>query len=452
MRHLQSVFAAVALLLGCAELTSAAAPQVVWSEEAEKFATPGGMRFGAAVADDVAASGGKAVRIPHDAGSSGWSMVFSAPRMEMRGQALFTLWLRAENLPPLTPGFVLTLVAHDKQTGLWACNRQTRVYGVNLLTQGYTPITLALDVPWTAETYGPEVILQWDKPPDGVAPVMYLDKAEIAVPVFEAPRVLDVSPTKIRYQPRELVTVLTDLVNPTATLFEGTLVGEEIRAADTRREVFRENLRLAAGELRQVTSSYSLGPEEYGREIQVRLLAAGQEVASGRDFFAVSKLPLWVAGGASGDRSYWAGNSGAGSFYVGPASGQDSWRGVQYWRKMRRIYFEFSPGPRVTFPIWPPGTRSSPAAKGVWPTAAARPSSSRTGCSGRWGCGRSVTSTGPVGRNRATGCSSSTRSGSCTTPTARSAGTRWTAANGIAARTMPTSTPPATNISSFRPA
>ena len=231
MRHLQAVFASVLLLLGRVELASAAAPQVVWSEEAETFATPGGLRFGAAVADDAGASGGKAVRIPHDAGANGWSVVFSAPRMEMRGQVLFTLWLRAENLPPLTPGFVLTLVAHDKQTGQWAHHRQTRVYGVNLPTQGYTPITLALDVPWTAETYGPEVILQWDTPPDGVAPVMYLDKAEIAVPVFDAPRVLDVSPTKIRYQPRELVTVLHGFGQPNGC----NLRGDAGRRRDPRR-------------------------------------------------------------------------------------------------------------------------------------------------------------------------------------------------------------------------
>ena len=244
--------------------------------------------------------------------------------MEMRGQVLFSFWLRAENLPPLTPGFVVTLVAHDKQTGQWAHSRQTRVYGVNLQAEGYTRIALTLDVPWAAETYGPEVILQWDAPPQDVAPVMYLDKAEIALPALDAPRVLEVSPAKVRYQPLEQVTVLTRLVNPTAAALEGTLVGEEIRAADTRREVFRENVSLAAGEERQVTCSYPLGPEEYGREIRVRLLVGGQEVAEGRNFFAVSRLPLWVAGGASGDRSFWAGNSGADSFYVGPASAQDS--------------------------------------------------------------------------------------------------------------------------------
>jgi len=357
MRHLQAALVTVSLLAWAAALGSvAAASQVVWSEEAEKAATPSGLRFGAAVADDGAASGGRAVRIPYEPDANGWSVVYSAPRMEMRGQVLFTFWLRAENLPPLTPGFMLTLVAHDKQTGQWAFHRQTRVYGANLQTQGYTPVTLTLDVPWTAETYGPEVILQWDAPPKGVTPVMYLDKTELSIPVLDAPRVLEVSPAKIRYQPGEKVTVLTSLVNPTAAAIEGTLVGEEIRAADTRREVFQENVSLAAGQQKQVTSSYVLGAEEYGREIRVRLLVGGQEVASGRDFFAVSRLPLWVAGGASRDRSFWAGNSGAGSFYVGPASGQDSWRGVQYWKRMRRIYFEFF--------SWAPGDISDLAPAG----------------------------------------------------------------------------------------
>ena len=359
MRHHPAVLLIVPSLLWTTAL-AAAPPRVVWSEEAEKCVTTGGMRLGTAVVDDATASGGKAVRIPFQAGSNGWSVVFSAPRMEMRGQVLFTFWLRAENLPPLTPGFQLTLVAHDKQTGQWAFHRQTRVYGANLQPKGYTPVTLGLDVPWITETYGPEVILQWDAPPRGVTPVMYLDKVQIAIPVFDAPRVLEVSPAKIHYQPREKVTVLTSLVNPTTAAVEGTLVGEEIRAADTRREVFQEKVRLAAGEQKQVASSYSLGAEEYGREIRVQLLADGKEVAFGRDFFAVSRYPLWVAGGSSGDRSFSAGNSGAHSFYVGPASSQDSWRGVQYWKKMRRIYFEFF--------SWAPGDLSDLAPiKGLFP-------------------------------------------------------------------------------------
>lgn len=348
MRFHQAMIIVVSVLLWTATGEAvAAASKVVWSDEAENSARPSGMRFRTAVVDDATASGGKTVRIPCDADAQGWSMVYSVPRMEMRGQVLFTFWLRAENLPPLTPGLMVTLVAHDKQTGEWAFHRQTRVYGVNLRAQGYRPITLALDVPWTADTYGPEVILQWDAPPQDVTPVVYLDKSEISVPAFNAPRVLGVSPAKIRYQPQERVTVTTSLVNPTAAAIEGTLVGEEVRAADTRWEVFRENVILAAGEEKQVTNSYALGAEEYGREIRVRLVVDGQDVAGGRDFFAVSQHPLWVAGGSSADRSFHAGNSGGHSFYVAPASSQDSWRGVQYWRKMRRIYFEFfswSPG------------------------------------------------------------------------------------------------------------
>ena len=177
---------------------------------------------------------------------------------------------------------------------------------------------------------------------------------------------LEVSPEKIRYQPGERVTVLAALVNPTAAAIEGTLLGEEIRAADTRREVFRREVRLAAGEQNRRPSPITLGPEEYGREIRVRLLVGGREVASGRDFFAVSKLPLWVAGRPSGDRSYRAANNGAGSFFVAPASGQESWRGVQYWKRCGGSISSSSPGRRATSPTWRPPTTSSPAARGAF--------------------------------------------------------------------------------------
>jgi hypothetical protein len=96
MRCLQSAVVTVGSLLGATAAASAASPKVVWSEEAEKSVTPGGMRFGAPVADDAAASGGKAVRAAYQAGSHGWSIVFSAPRIQMRGQVLFTLWLRED--------------------------------------------------------------------------------------------------------------------------------------------------------------------------------------------------------------------------------------------------------------------------------------------------------------------------------------------------------------------
>ena len=105
----------------------------------------------------------------------------------MRGEVLFTFWLRAENLPPLVPGFMVTLVAHDKQTGLWAFRGETRVYGANSgtgLHSGHPGPGRVVD----RGVYGPEVLLQWDTPPRVLCPAMYLDKAEISVPVLDAPR------------------------------------------------------------------------------------------------------------------------------------------------------------------------------------------------------------------------------------------------------------------------
>jgi hypothetical protein len=338
----------LALLLLAAYAVCAAAPQLVWSEEAEKLTNPGNLSKGATVVDDPAASGGKAVKMPYAAGKSGWDFIFGAPRMEMRGQVLFTFYLRAEGLPPLTPGFAIYLIAHDKTTGQWAFSRQTHVYGINLSPQGYTALTLALDAPWTADTYGPELLFQWDTaPPEGVSPIMYLDKAEISVPVFDSPRITEVYPDKIHYKPGDKVTIRTTVVNPLPQPVEATVAGQELWGLTSSREVFSQKATLAAGEQKDVTATYQLGPEEYGREIRVALLVGGKEVSMGREYFGVSKLPLWVCGGSSGDRSFWAGNTGAGSFYVGPASGQDSYRGVQYWKKMRRVYFEFfswSPG------------------------------------------------------------------------------------------------------------
>ena len=338
---------ALALLLLAACAASAGPPKLVWSEEAEKVANEGNLSRGATVVDDPAASGGQAVRIPWVTPAPGWNYLFSAPKMEMRGQVLFTFYLRAENMPPLTPGFKIMLIAHDKQTGQWAFYRETRVYGLNLRPEGYTLLTLALDAPWIADTYGPELLFQWDTPPTGVTPVMYLDKAEIAVPSFEAPVITEVLPDRVRYRPGEKVTIHTTVANPLPQVAEFTLVGEERWSLTNARPIFSQKATLDSGDQKDFTAAYQLGPEEYGREIRVSLQVNGKEVSSGREFFGVSKLPLWVSGANGGDRAFSVPNNGTGSFYVGPSSGQDSWRGVQAFRRLRRVYFEFfswSPG------------------------------------------------------------------------------------------------------------
>ncbi len=343
-RRLPLVLCSLVLL---ASVAAAAPPQMVWSEEAEKLANPGNLARGATVVDDPAASGGQAVRIPWVSPSPGWNFLFSAPRMEMKGQVLFTFYLRAENLPPLTPGLQIMLVAHDKVTGQWAFNRDTRVYGINLHPEGYTPITLALDAPWVSDTYGPELIFRWDTPPGDVQPVMYLDKAEIAVPTFEAPVITELLPDRVRYRPGEKVTVLTTVANPLPEAVEFTLVGEEKWGLTQSRQIFTQKATLEPGRQQEIAAGYQLGPEEYGREIVVSLQVNGREMSRARQFFGVSRLPLWVAAANGQDRSFNPTNSGMHSFYVSPASGHDSWRGVQYFRRLRRVYFEFfswSPG------------------------------------------------------------------------------------------------------------
>ncbi len=325
---------------------ASAATKTVWQGEVESVATEGGMRYGAAIVDDPLASGGKALRIPCQTGAQGWNVVFSTPKVELQGRCLFTLTVRGENLPPISDGMGVTLVAHDKQTGLWAYSHETRLYGANLKPQGYSTITLPLDVSLSPETYGPEIILQWHPESEGVSPVLYLDKCEIASQTFTAPVITEVLPTKVRYAPQETAAVRVTVANPTAQSVEATVVGEEWRGLDTHREVFSQKATLGTGELKTVAGQWPLGPEEYGREVRVHLLVGGKEVDSGSEVFGVSKLPLWVSAGDNYDQSYYLGDRHS-MFYVSPASGQDSLRAVRYWQKLHKVYWEFfswSPG------------------------------------------------------------------------------------------------------------
>jgi len=267
-------------------------------------------------------------------------VVFGAPKMELRGRCVFTLHVRGENLPPISDGMRVTLVAHDKQTGQWAFNRETRIYGVHLQPDAYAPVALTLDVPLAPETYGPELILQWAPESEGVAPVLFLDKAEIATQEFSSPVVTGVSPSKVRYKPLETAAVEVALANPAAEAVEATLVGEESLGLDTRREVSRQAVTLGAGEQKALTMTWQLGPQEYGRELRARLLVGGREVDAASELFGVSKLPLWACAANGYDHSYYSGDQHS-MFYVSPASGQDSMRAVRFWRKLRKCYWEF---------------------------------------------------------------------------------------------------------------
>jgi hypothetical protein len=157
----------------------------------EKFATSGGVVR--RVADDPRLRAAQAVRI--------YSAAPTAERRLQRarwrcGQVLFTFWLRAENLPPLTPGFMLTSwpTTITRPVGLPPRNPRPCQPGRG------TPVTLALDVPLTAETYGPE-----DSPVgrSQTSRRSCIWTTEISVPVLDAPRVLRSRPRRFAIGPGE---------------------------------------------------------------------------------------------------------------------------------------------------------------------------------------------------------------------------------------------------------
>jgi hypothetical protein len=136
------------------------------------------------------------------------------------------------------------------------------------------------------------------------------------------------------------------LANPTADAATVTMVGDELQGITGKREVFRQDVTLAAGEQKDVTESYTLGPEEYGREIRVRLSLAGKEVDARSEYFAVSRIPLWLASGDGYDHGTDYRDMHT-IFYVQPATGQESWRSVLFFKQMHSLrteYFSWSPG------------------------------------------------------------------------------------------------------------
>lgn len=328
----------IAALLLFAGGSAFAATEGVWQAEAETVVH--NMRYGAQLVDDPLASGGQAIRIPYQEGERGRSVIFGAPKMGMQGKCFFTFYVRGENMPPIADGMKVTLVAHDQDTGEWAHSTDTRIYGINLHPEGYTALTFVLETPMTADTYGPEVIMEWRPESEGVSPVLYFDKVEISTSVYETPVITEVWPTLLRYEPGEQAAVRVTVANPTEQEFEVELVGREHLGLTQSREVFRQPVRLAPSDQKEVMADWQLGPEEYGREIEVIMLVGGQRVDSASEVFAVSTLPLWVATGNGYDRGRDVRDLHT-IFYVAPATGQESWRSVLFFKKKYRIYSEF---------------------------------------------------------------------------------------------------------------
>ena len=336
----------LALTLGllCLPLVRVTAAPV-WQVEAEALPAAQ-LALGAEVAADPAASGSSAVRMPLQKGQRGYTLSLSAPSVTMQGTNWFTLYLRGENMTAMSDPLRVSLIALDKQTGAYVSQKSYPVYGINLKPTGYTAVALPLSTPLSPTEYGAQVMIEWQAETSGAAPVAYLDKVEITPQAYPAPFITEVFPDKIRYVPGDKVHVRTSLANLTAAPATLTVVGEELSGIAAQREVFRQEVTLAAGEQKDVNASYKLGKEDYGRQIRVRLLQGPKEVDAASEYFHVHRIPLWTSTGNSYDH---------GSdyrdmhtiFYVAPASGAESWRSILFFKKAHWDaceYFSWSPG------------------------------------------------------------------------------------------------------------
>jgi len=306
-----------------------AGPVTVWQAKAEQVISPTMLHNGVALVDDARASGGKAIRIPFTQGMRGHIVVFGAPQLALQGKCRFIFYLRCESMLPISDGLWITAVAHDKRTGEWAASDTAPVYGINLKPDVYMPVSLTLDLP-RPDSYKPEVVIDWKVTTPDISPAVLLDRVEISTEASPAPVISALTMQKIRYLPGERAVVNIAVKNPGNKPATVTVNGEERWGLQGRRTAFSLPITLLPGEKRTIPASWSLGKEEYGREIAVKLLAGSVVTDSASTYFGVSRQPLWLsvannpdAGGGPLSNTYsWY-------FYVGAAAMPESVRSMR---------------------------------------------------------------------------------------------------------------------------
>ncbi|HEY3415618.1 MAG TPA: hypothetical protein VGM23_01925, partial [Armatimonadota bacterium] len=332
-----SRFVLLLLLTLTLSLAAPSATKVVWEGEVEQAMSASSMRYGATLVDDPQASGGKALRIPYQKGTTGWSAQIYTPAVTLQGRCQYVFTMRAEGMLPISDPVSIYVIAHDQKTGGWAYNHQYNVFGSNMKPTGYTAVPLALNTSLTPTAYrGAAMLLSWSVSTENIAPVLYVDRVEIRTEVIDTPKITEVFPLKVRYAPRDTAGVKVTVANPTDRDAALTVVGEELTGLTARRKVFTTAIALKAGETKDTTLEWKLGPEEYGREIAVSLLAGDKTIDTASELFTVTKTPLWLSTANIGD----AGgtdpkNAGLGyCFYVDPGTAQESWRSIKMYKRL----------------------------------------------------------------------------------------------------------------------
>ncbi|MBI3877106.1 MAG: hypothetical protein HY300_14310, partial [Verrucomicrobia bacterium] len=100
--------------------------------------------------------------------------------------------------------------------------------------------------------------------------------------------VTDIRSDKVRYDENETAHTRATVVNQSATLHKGTLIARMHLDVDTVREIARTEFSLAPKETKAWEFSYSVGPETYGRGIEVQFVEDDQVVDTWQEFYAVA--------------------------------------------------------------------------------------------------------------------------------------------------------------------
>jgi hypothetical protein len=118
--------------------------------------------------------------------------------------------------------------------------------------------------------------------------------AALPLPGVRPPRpdtltITDIRSNKVRYDENEAATTKATLVNTSGREFSGTLVADMILDVDTRREITRAAFTVAAGATQTWEFRYGVGPETYGRAVEVRFISAdGAIVDAWQEYYSVA--------------------------------------------------------------------------------------------------------------------------------------------------------------------
>ena len=133
-----------------------------------------------------------------------------------------------------------------------------------------------------------------EKPPAITATEAVTEKKEFYLlgcrePAAGKVTITDIRSNKVRYDENENATTVAKIANMTDTEQKGTLVALMHLDIDTVREITRTSFTIPAGQTKEWRFSYSVGPETYGRGIEVQFVdGSGSIVDRWQEYYGVA--------------------------------------------------------------------------------------------------------------------------------------------------------------------